>query len=61
MRPGRSMGTSTSDGSRAYSASANDEIVVPEVVAAFLVRQRAAEILEVIPPPDGEPEEASGV
>lgn len=55
------MGTSTSDGSRAYSASANDEIVVPEVVAAFLVRQRAAEILEVIPPPDGEPEEASGV
>lgn len=49
------MGTATSDGSKAYNARAGDEVVVPEVVAAFLVRRRAAEILEVIDPANSEP------
>ena len=49
------MATSTSDGTQAYNASSDDEVVVPETVAAFLVRQRAAEILGVIAPNDDEP------
>ena len=42
------MSTASSDGSPAYAGSAGDEIVVPEHVAAFLVRRRSAEIIEVI-------------
>jgi hypothetical protein len=40
----------------ATSAAAGEEVVVPEEAAAFLVRQRAADIVEVIempPPHDG--------
>lgn len=33
---------------KSKTAAAGDEIVVPEKTAAFLVRQRTAEIVEVI-------------
>ena len=47
------MLTATSDESEAgTSAAAEDELVVSEEVAAFLVRQRAAQIIEVIEPDD---------
>ena len=39
----------TSDGTQGKAADTGDEIVVPEKTAAFLVRQRAAEIIEVFP------------
>lgn len=59
MRPGRAVLTATNDGTEAPSASSGEEVVVAEKVAAFLVRQRAADVIEVIEPadPDGEAEE----
>jgi hypothetical protein len=50
MRPGRAMFTATRDAETEppTSAGENEEVVVSETAAAFLVRQRAAEILEVI-------------
>jgi hypothetical protein len=56
MRPGRAMLTATNDGTEAPSASSGDEVIVAEEVAAFLVRQRAAEVIEVIEPGDPDPE-----
>jgi len=50
MRPGRSMISATNDGSDAPSAGAGEEVVVAEEAAAFLIRERAAEIVEVIEP-----------
>lgn len=50
MRPGSAMLTAISGPERepGTSAVARDEIVVSEEVAAFLIRQRAAHIVEVI-------------
>lgn len=49
MRKGIAMVSFASDGTQGGgTADAGDEIVVPEKTAAFLVRQRAAEIIEVI-------------
>ena len=50
MRPGSAMLTATNDGSQAPSAASGDEVVVAEEIAAFLIRQRAAEVIEVIEP-----------
>jgi hypothetical protein len=50
MRPGRSFIAATNDGSDAPSAGAGEEKVVREDVAAFLVRERAAQVIEVIEP-----------
>lgn len=52
MRPGRAMLTATADGTRAPSASSGEEVVVAEEAAAFLIRQRAADVIEVIQPRD---------
>ena len=59
MRPGRALLTATSDPERKppTSAGAGDEVVVSEETAAFLVRQRAVEIVEVIESGEGKPEE----
>jgi hypothetical protein len=46
------MLTATNDGTDAPSASSGKEVVVAEEVAAFLVRQRAADVIEVIQPHD---------
>jgi hypothetical protein len=56
MRPGSDMLAATNDGTDAPSASPGEEVVVAEKVAAFLVRQRAAVIIEIIEAddPDGE-------
>jgi hypothetical protein len=56
MRAGSAMLTATSDPERepATSAGAGDEIVVSEEAAAFLVRRRAAEIVEVIEPSEND-------
>ena len=49
MRKGSAMISFTSDGkAESKTAAAGDEIVVPEKTAAFLVRQRTAEIIEVV-------------
>ncbi len=55
LRPGRAMLSSSSDGTQGEAAEAGEEIVLPEATAAFLVRQRAADISEVIDAPSGEP------
>jgi hypothetical protein len=44
--------TSDPDHELATSAGAGDEVVVSEEAAAFLIRHRAAEIIEVIEPSD---------
>ena len=49
MRKGSAMVSFTSDGTQGNAADTGDEIVVPEKTAAFLMRQRAAEIIEVFP------------
>jgi hypothetical protein len=54
MRLGRAMLTSANDGSETPSAEPGGEVVVSEEVAAFLVRQRAAEVFEVIEPDDSD-------
>jgi len=56
MRPGRAMLTATDDGTEAPSASSGDEVIVAEEVAAFLVRQRAAIVIDLIEPGDPNPE-----
>jgi hypothetical protein len=48
MRPGSALLSATNDGSAAPSVGTGDVVVVIESTAAFLVRQRAAEILGVI-------------
>ena len=55
MRPFRAMLTITDEESQCPSASSGEEIVVSEKEAAFLVRQRAADVIEVIErgPADG--------
>ena len=50
------MLTATNDGAEAPSASPGEEVVVAEEVAAFLVRQRAADVIEVINPADADDE-----
>ena len=49
------MLSSSSDGTPGQAAEAGEEIVVPEATAAFLVRQRAVDIIEVIDALKGEP------
>jgi hypothetical protein len=48
MRPGRALLGATNDGTHAAQAGADDEVVVPEDTAAFLVRNRAAKVIEVV-------------
>jgi len=50
------MLTATSEPERepATSAAAGDEVVVSERAAAFLIRQRAAEIVEIIEPAEND-------
>ena len=50
MRPGRALLGMTSDGTAPPRAGSEEEVVVPEHTAAFLVRQRAAEVIEVVEP-----------
>jgi hypothetical protein len=59
MRRGRALLTATSDPERdpSTSAGAGEEVVVSEETAAFLVRKRAAKIVEIIEPDVGKPEE----
>jgi hypothetical protein len=47
-RPESAMLTATDDGTDAPYASSGEEVVVAEEVAAFLVRQRAAVVIEII-------------
>lgn len=55
MRPGRALIGFGSAEARQQSAAAGDEVVVTEEVAASLVRNRAAEILEAVDrPSDGD-------
>jgi hypothetical protein len=44
-----------SDGLPGEAAEAGKEIVLPEAEAAFLVRKRAVDIIEVIDAPSDEP------
>lgn len=61
MLPGRSMLAASSDPDleAATSAAAGEEVVVSEEAAAFLVRQRAADIVEVIEMPPANGDDAS--
>jgi hypothetical protein len=52
MRSGRALLGTTSDGTEPPRAGSEEEIVVPEHTAAFLVRRRAAEAIEVVEPPE---------
>jgi hypothetical protein len=56
MRPGHAMFTMTPDpdSEPATSAGAGEEVVVSEKTAAFLVRQRAADIVEVLDPDESD-------
>jgi hypothetical protein len=56
MRRGRAMLTASSDPERepSTSAGAGDEVLVSEETAAFLVRQRAADIIEIIEAADSD-------
>ncbi len=56
MRPGSELLSSTSDDTDGPQAGSGEEVVVSEHTAAFLVRQRAAEVIEVIEQPEGNPE-----
>jgi hypothetical protein len=42
----------TSDGTEPPRADSEEEVVVPEHTAAFLARRRAAEVIEVVEPPE---------
>lgn len=55
MSPGRALITASNDGADTPAAAAAEEVVVGEHVAAFLLRQRAAEIIEIIEPSDRDP------
>lgn len=48
MRPGRALLGMTSDGTEAPRADSDEEVVVSEHTAAFLARNRAAEVIEVV-------------
>jgi hypothetical protein len=48
MRRGRALLGMTNDGTDAPQAGAGEEVVVPEHTAAILVRNRAAEVIEVV-------------
>ena len=50
MRRGRALLGATSDGTEPPRAGSEEEVVLSEHTAAFLVRQRAAEVIEVIEP-----------
>ena len=52
MRSGRTLLGMTSDGTEPPHAGSEEEIVVPEHTAAFLARRRAAEVIEVVEPPE---------
>lgn len=52
------MLTASTDGAHPGSAGAGEEIVVPESVAAFLVRQRAVDIIDVLDPADAADDDA---
>jgi hypothetical protein len=55
VRAGRGFGTYTSDlDETPVSAAAGDEIVVSEEVAAFLVRDRTVDVVEIIESGDGD-------
>jgi hypothetical protein len=56
LRPGRAVLTATSDPRQEPlpAAGAEDEIVVSEQAAAFLVRQRAAVVIEIIESGEGD-------
>jgi hypothetical protein len=54
MRPGKGFFTFTNDGSEPQAADAGDEVVVTEQTAASLVRDRMAEVVEIIDPPSRE-------
>jgi hypothetical protein len=56
MRPGRAMVTFTTDPERepASTAGAAEEVIVSEETAAFLIRQRAADIVEIIEPAESD-------
>jgi hypothetical protein len=56
MRPGRAFLGATNDGTEPPQAAAGEDAVVTETVAAFLVRQRAAVIVEIIEPSEDVPE-----
>ncbi len=46
----------TKDGTDAPQAGAGEEVVVSEHTAAFLVRNRAAEVIEVVEQGEDDPE-----
>jgi hypothetical protein len=48
MRPGRALMGATNDGTEAPQGSSGQEVVVDERTAAFLIRHRAAEVIETI-------------
>jgi hypothetical protein len=53
VRPGRAVLTFTSNpGETPVSASAGEEIFVPEEVAAPLIRGRTVDVVEIIEPRD---------
>jgi GrpB-like predicted nucleotidyltransferase (UPF0157 family) len=56
LRPGRAVLTASSDPEREppVSAGAGDEVVVSEKAAAFLIRQRAADVVERIELPESD-------
>ena len=55
LRPGRAVLSARSDGLPDEAAEAGEEIVLPEAEAAFLVRKRVVDIIEVIDAPSDEP------
>jgi hypothetical protein len=56
MRPGRALIGMTTDGSKPPRADSEEEVVVCEHTAAFLVRNRAAEVIEVVERAEDDPE-----
>jgi hypothetical protein len=56
MRRGRAMLTASLDPERepSTSAGAGDEVLVSEETAAFLMRQRAANVIEIIEPAESD-------
>jgi hypothetical protein len=56
MRRGRALLGMTNDGTDAPQAGAGEEVVVFEHTAAFLVRNHAAEVIEVVEQAEDSPE-----
>jgi hypothetical protein len=50
IRPGRALLGMTNDGTDAPQAGSGEEVVVSEHTAAFLARNGAAEVIEVVEP-----------